>query len=83
MSWFMVRKPNITGQHQLRYKLIKQGFLVGGFNPSQKILVELDHFPKYIEVKIKIVWNHHPVLFIPQLLVSITMKGANLRDVKD
>ena len=26
--------------------------LVGGFNPFEKILFKLDHFPKYIEVKI-------------------------------
>ena len=35
-------------------------FLGGGFNPIEKLLVKLDHFPRYV-LKIYFFWNHHLV----------------------
>ena len=37
--------------------------LVGVFNPFEKIVVQLDHFPQ-VGLKIKIVWNPPPSVFL-------------------
>ena len=67
MPVFLERKPNDTSANpddscpifmdksieffQFHYDGGDPTFLVGGFNPFEKILVKLDH--------IKSIWNHH------------------------
>ncbi len=60
-SWWNMNKPmkklNIKTQTYTKHKKNSSWW----FHPLWKILVKLDHLPQ-IGVKIKNIWNHHPVI---------------------
>ena len=74
--------PLPHGKHILPWKSIRAGnpagwlgnqwtvTLVGGFNPFEKYACQIGSFPQ-AGVKIKNVWNHHPVTWLIILFVRI------------
>ena len=50
-----------TWLSNILWNIIEWTYLVGGFNQSEKYESKWVHLPQ-IEVKIKNLWNHHPVI---------------------
>ena len=54
--------------------------LGGGWtNPFGKILVKMDHLPQ-TGMKIKNIWNHHPVIYLRVQSIKSSFKKQTIQD---